>query len=204
MDIYREFPGPNAGYVLELYDRYRRDPGSVDSATRAYFENWTPPVEAEAPSGAQAGLPGLSADKIAGAINLARAIRFYGHLAARLDPLDGPPPGDPALDPAVHDLTEADLRELPATLVGGPLAQRATDALDAIQALRAVYSSHIGYDWAHVRLHDEREWLLLAGQAGSPPEPIDPVALLERLPVGIFTFTADVFAAGTLFSQAWA
>ena len=27
--------GPNAGYVLDLYERYQREPASVDDATRA-------------------------------------------------------------------------------------------------------------------------------------------------------------------------
>ncbi|HLL57731.1 MAG TPA: hypothetical protein VK359_07390, partial [Rubrobacteraceae bacterium] len=38
-----QFYGPNLGYVLELYERYREDPGSVDERTRSFFENWSPP-----------------------------------------------------------------------------------------------------------------------------------------------------------------
>lgn len=38
-----QFSGVNAGYVFELYDRYRHDPESVDAATRRVFEGWTPP-----------------------------------------------------------------------------------------------------------------------------------------------------------------
>jgi len=45
MADWREFQGVNAGYVLELYDRFRNNPSSVDAATRAYFERWTPPAE---------------------------------------------------------------------------------------------------------------------------------------------------------------
>ena len=36
------FYGPNAGYVLELYERYRQNPSSVDPETRAIFDTWTP------------------------------------------------------------------------------------------------------------------------------------------------------------------
>ncbi len=35
------FHGPNAGYVLDLYERYLEDPDSVDAATRALFDAWT-------------------------------------------------------------------------------------------------------------------------------------------------------------------
>ena len=50
------FHGPNAGYALELLDRYRQDPTSVDAETRAFFDNnpIDPDVElaAAAPNGA--------------------------------------------------------------------------------------------------------------------------------------------------------
>ena len=37
-DRWERFYGPNAGYVLELYERYQADPASVDAATRVFFE----------------------------------------------------------------------------------------------------------------------------------------------------------------------
>src|SRR3712207_8979231 len=38
-----QFYGPNLGYVLELYERYREDPESVDERNREFFETWSPP-----------------------------------------------------------------------------------------------------------------------------------------------------------------
>ncbi len=38
-----QFYGPNLGYVLELYERYRQDPESVDEGMRSFFETWRPP-----------------------------------------------------------------------------------------------------------------------------------------------------------------
>jgi len=38
-DFLREFQGPNAGYILELYERYKQDPASIDAATRIFFEH---------------------------------------------------------------------------------------------------------------------------------------------------------------------
>jgi hypothetical protein len=43
MDIWREFQGPNAGYVADLYEHYRRDPASVAPSARQLFERWAPP-----------------------------------------------------------------------------------------------------------------------------------------------------------------
>lgn len=181
MDLWREFHGPNAAYVLELYERYRLDPEGTDSALREAFAGFAPPAEAAGPL--PAGPAGDPA-KIAGVVNLAQAIRGYGHLAARLDPLGRPPHGDPSLEPAAHGLDEADLRRLPAGLVGCPSAKSCASAWEAIQALRGIYAGATGYRFRHIREDNEREWLREAVEAGRyrpPADPVDPPALLERL-----------------------
>ena len=164
MNFEREFHGANAGYILELYERFRQDPQSVDEATREYFQQWTPPT-VDGNGAATGTAPAQNIDQVVGAVNLAQAIRGYGHLAAQLDPLGGSPPGDPSLELDHYGLTEADLRALPASLVGGPISQTAVDAYDAIEALRGVYSGHIGYDNEHVRVPEEREWLREAAES---------------------------------------
>src|SRR6185503_5463537 len=95
-----QFQGVNAGYVFELYERYRQNPDSVDAATRKAFEEWTP-VEPP-PSGTATQASSANIRAIVGAANLAESIRRYGHLAARLDPLGSAPIGDPALSPRAH------------------------------------------------------------------------------------------------------
>ena len=50
-----QFAGVNAAYVLELYERYRQNPESVDPETRKAFETWTPEAPAQ-PSAAPAGI----------------------------------------------------------------------------------------------------------------------------------------------------
>jgi len=45
MDYLKNFYGPNAGYVLDLYERYKQDPSSVDAETRALFANWSPETQ---------------------------------------------------------------------------------------------------------------------------------------------------------------
>jgi 2-oxoglutarate dehydrogenase E1 component len=181
MSGWQEFTGLNRGYVLELYEKYRRDPSSVDQATRDLFETWTPPALEETPPAPAAG---IAPQKIVGAVNLAESIRRYGHLAAQLDPLGGRPPiGDPSLLAATHGVTDEDLKLLPANLVAGPLEGVST-AYDAIELLRRIYCSRTGYDYAHVFVPDEREWLRQAAERGrfrAPSDPIDPVKLFDRL-----------------------
>lgn len=184
MDLWQEFHGPNAGYVLDLYERFCEDPTSVAPATRAFFERWSPDGAAPQPERA-AALAGPATDRVMGAVNLATAIREYGHLAARIDPLGlANPPGDPALHPSSHGISEDDLRALPASLIGGPAAKDAADALEAIARLRGVYSATIGYDYDHIRLPEERNWLREAAESRRfrpPHEPLDPLWLLEQL-----------------------
>ena len=197
---WQQFSGLNRGYVLELYEKYRQDPASVDADTRALFDQWNPPAESSAP---QSGLP---YEKIVGAANLALSIRQYGHLAARLDPLGlRVPIGDPSLLPATHNLTEEDLRNLPPTLLSSPVCDASSNMLDVIEAFRAIYCSRTGYDYAHVFVPEERHWLRQAAECGrfrAPADPISPVALLERLTQieGFERFLHRAFPGKTRFS----
>ena len=198
-----QFHGLNAGYVLELYERYRQDPASVDPASRAAFETWTPrELRLQEPDGpAQSA----SVSAIVGAANLAESIRRYGHLAAQLDPLGSDPGGDPTLSPAAHGLTDGDLQQLPASLVGGPVAERSRNAFEAIDRLRRVYCSTTGFDYAHVFVPEERDWLRHSAESGRflpAMEPHSAEALLDRLTqVEVFErFLHHAFPGKTRFS----
>jgi 2-oxoglutarate dehydrogenase E1 component len=205
-----DFYGPNAGYILELYERYQQNPDSVDPATQAFFKEWPPPQNGAPPPGgvlatAEATIAGVDTAKIMGVVNLAQAIREYGHLAAQLDPLGSPPPGDPSLDEAYHSLSKADLQRLPASLVGGPIAEVSETAFEAIQRLRQVYSSKTGYDYDHIRQPEKRDWLRYAAECGRfrpAPEVDDYIGHLKQLTqVEVFErFLHRAFPGKTRFS----
>ena len=171
MDISHIFHGPNSGYVLDLYERYLKDPDSVDSTTRTIFDKMRPEVG----DGRQSAAAGHDIQKIVGAVNLAQAIRVFGHLAAKIDPLGSTPTGDPALDTATHGVTEDDLSSLPPGIIDSPIADRAANALEAIQGLRSVYSSTIGFDYYHINSLEERRWLREVAESGSLRPPKDPI-----------------------------
>src|SRR5215510_1724956 len=199
-----EFSGVNAGYVLELFERYKQNPQSVDPQTREIFESWTPPAD-EAAGNAPAQPARLEVQKIVGASSLAECIRRYGHLAARLDPLGSEPVGDPSLSVAAHGITDADLKALPASLVGGPVAEASANAYEAIEKLRRIYCSTTGFDYAHIFVPEEREWLRHAAESGRFLPPMDSKsveAVLDRLTqVEVFErFLHRTFPGKTRFS----
>ena len=199
MNPWDQFTGANAGYVYELFERYQRDPSSVDEATRRAFASWTSAFAreesgalrrdpAEAVGGPEdSATPASSADLHAGiaAFNLAESIRRFGHLAARLDPLGFHDPiGDPSLQPQSHGLTTDTLKRLPASIVSGPAAQGASSAFDAIGKLRDIYCSTTGHDYNHVFVPEERVWLRQAVESCQfrpPNDPIEGRELLDRI-----------------------
>ena len=188
-----EFYGPNGGYVLDLYERYQQDPNAVDPATRAVFQQWPAPVSHTDPipadksaplpsegvgySGARdsreaAGVgfpqalgPQIDVMKVVAAARVRRLVRELGHLTAHIDPLGSEPPGDPSLELAAQDLTTDDLAALPASVVGGLLAEGAANALEALGRLRQAYSGPIGYEDGHIQNPQEREWMLEAAES---------------------------------------
>ncbi len=171
--------------MLELYEKYRHQPDSVDAATRRFFDNWSPPTITNGTNGSPVVVaPSVDFMKVVGAVGLAQSIRQFGHLKAQIDPLGYPRPDDPELYPQAHNITDDDLRDMPASLIDSPAASNAQNALDVIETLREIYCSSIGFDNEHIRLPEERQWLREAIESRRYRYTLDhddAVALLERL-----------------------
>lgn len=166
----------NDAYIAEAYERYRRDPASVDESWRQYFRAAESLVGGATSAGADAGL----LRKTAGAAALVDAIRQYGHLAVALDPLGTPPPGGPELTPEFHGITEEDLLTVPASALGFETGT----AADVVRTLREVYCGAIGFELAHLGSQAERTWLSEVVERGTYAQPLTPeqkVAILRRL-----------------------
>jgi len=155
----KTFYGPNAGYVIELYERYRQNPASVDPATRAIFETWSPGGQLPSQQAAPSPAVPFDVSYVVAAAALAHSIRERGHLAAHLDPLGSEPLGDPALLPETHGINDEILAQLPPGIIGGHAAEGAQNALEAIHALRAMYLGTISYEFDQVKSPVERAWL---------------------------------------------
>jgi len=177
------FVGPNAGYVLDQYERYQQDPSSVDAGWQEFFRSFTPPA-AEGPAAPAGTAGGYDPDTVVAAHELAEVIRARGHTAANLSPIAPPADPDPALRPEAHGITEAQLARLPASIVRGPASQGARDAAGAIARLRELYSGTIGYEFDHIQDPVERDWLRERVESGSIRAPMEAgkqKALLRRL-----------------------
>jgi 2-oxoglutarate dehydrogenase E1 component len=181
-----DFQGVNRAYVLELYEQFQEHPDSLDAETRELLKDLGAPpqpssvVTTAAPPSAPAPALGTAIR----AFNLAQSIRRYGHLAAKIDPLEARPVGDSALELATHGVTPEDLRALPADLAPGPAAEGAQSLGEVIDRLRGIYCSTTGYDFAHIFVPEQRRWLREAVESGRfrpPAAPIDDLAVLDRL-----------------------
>src|SRR5918993_192413 len=161
-----QFFGPNLGYVLELYENYREDPDSVDGQMREFFESWSPPRVGTPGANGQQVAPEVDVEKAVGASKHVRHIRDFGHRAAKLDPLGSEPPGDPTLDPTFYRITDEDLETLPSLIIGGPIAERTSNAREAAEELRRIYCDTTGYDFGHVHDPEERFWLRESVESG--------------------------------------
>jgi len=180
MNLSNLFHGPNSGYVVELYERFLEDPESVEPEIRTLFEKWNPEVQDVTTTDTHP----QNMEKIVGTANLAQAIRAFGHLQADLDPLGTEPRGDRCLTPAGHSISNEDLFQLPSSLIRGPISETTSNAFDAIEKLRTVYSAKIGYDFYHLISQEERLWFRDAAEYGTyrpPTDPINEVRLLESL-----------------------
>src|SRR5437868_2615144 len=96
----------NDGYVAELYEKFRRDPASVDESWRGYFRF----AERLSGGAALAASAPVSADaellrKVAGAAGLVSAIQRYGHMCVQIDPLGTPPSGAAEMTPEFHGIS---------------------------------------------------------------------------------------------------
>ncbi|HEX3434491.1 MAG TPA: multifunctional oxoglutarate decarboxylase/oxoglutarate dehydrogenase thiamine pyrophosphate-binding subunit/dihydrolipoyllysine-residue succinyltransferase subunit, partial [Solirubrobacteraceae bacterium] len=125
-----------------------------------------PPAPAAAASAAAAAAPSSAPAPavneellraVQAATTLVSRFRSHGHLAARLDPLDSEPEGDPGLDPEPLGLTPELQARIPAKVLN-MYVPGATMA-DALPHLRETYCGTIAYEIEHIASHRQRVWL---------------------------------------------
>lgn len=170
--------GGNASYLEDLYEQFLKDPNSVDQAWRQYFQS-LPRVNGlagfdishadirtqfqalaqQAQKHVAVAGDALFERQQAAVDQLIEAYMTYGHLAARVNPLNPnavPQPPEltllhyPAL--ANADLTRAfDARRLLPTIQAS--------LQDILALLDAAYCGPVGAEFMYIRGEEERDWL---------------------------------------------
>jgi len=156
----------NDGVLAEQFERYQQDPASVDESWRQYFRT------AEALFGGPS-TPAASGDrtdvaylrKVAAAAQLVQAIRNYGHLAVRVDPLGSEPSGAIELTSEFHGITDDDLRAIPGTAIDDERFA-GVSAYEVVARKREVYTNNLGLEVWHIENDDERNWFRAQFRSG--------------------------------------
>lgn len=165
--LWREFSGPNLGYVMELYEKYLQDPESIDSEMREVFDEWGPPATARQTESTR-GQADISfqmpathnrLSKLVAAVKYADNIRTYGHLIADINPIRRKEKNTRRLELSEYNLTEEDLKQIPPSFLSPNAPKKLKDGLDAINHLKDVYTKKIAFEYNHVHEQDERNWL---------------------------------------------
>jgi 2-oxoglutarate decarboxylase len=94
---------------------------------------------------------------VAAGAAIIHSYRTHGHLAANLDPLGSPPPGDEGLDPASYGLTPPMLSAIPGAALHTKL--QGNTLAEIIPKLRETYAGQIAYEFEHITNREQRRWL---------------------------------------------
>jgi 2-oxoglutarate dehydrogenase E1 component len=170
--------GGNAGFIEELYEKFLRDPASVDPAWAKYFgelksgtsgevahtevrERLATRGERRAASAAVMSAATEVASAKQGAVS--RLIQVYanrGHLMANLDPLGLQERAKPyVLDLDYFGLSDADLETEFFTNSRIDAIRQRSKLKHIVGTLKYIYGDTIGAEFAHVSTSDERLWL---------------------------------------------
>ncbi|HJU18767.1 MAG TPA: 2-oxoglutarate dehydrogenase E1 component [Stellaceae bacterium] len=172
--------GNNAEFIAELYARYLDDPHAVDESWQRFFAGiaddpaaaraeplWgrkLPAIirngEDRAATPAEAAPRAVSAATIDSirALNLIRAYRVRGHLAADLDPLGlDERRHHPELDAESWGFGPADLdRKI---FINNALGYESATIHEILARLRRIYCGTIGVEYMHIQAPQERAWI---------------------------------------------
>ena len=179
--------GGNAAFIEDLYERYLKDPESVDLAWRERFDAMRQEAANEAPDEAPAvevahgpvrenflrlaqesrsraraksteRLEPAAAEKQSAVLRLINAYRYRGHQVADIDPIRlRDKPKIPDLDPAYHNLGPDDMDLVFHT--GSLYAPDRMPLREIISMVEQVYCGPVGSEYMHITNTQEKRWI---------------------------------------------
>lgn len=180
------FSGPNLGYVMEQYDLFLQSPEEVEPELVSLFQQFGAPVVVEGDVAVVSGSAAPAGDykKVLAAVKLADAIRSQGHLAADIYPLKNRALQTAQIEESAFNLSPADLVEIPAAIFFKDVPAGVKNGKDAIDYLKSVYTDKIAFEYGHVVVNEERDWIQSQIESGSLKQALssdEKKALLDRL-----------------------
>ena len=184
----------NAKLLDETYERWKRDPSSVESTWSAFFEGFElgalQPRNGAAPRGGETVAEGEAATLLPNGElplqtrveGLVYAYRTLGHTLALLDPLSTGRPEQPLLSLRELGFGEKDLDLTVSSKFfkgGAKMTLR-----QMIDSLRAIYCDTIGVEFMHIQNPYVRNWIRdrVEARPELPPLPVEEQkAVLEEL-----------------------
>ena len=182
---WQKFSGPNLAYLMEQYEIYLQDPQAVEASLRELFDTWGSPELITGEEQVQE-VPVSRAwimhkmNVLVQALRLAADIRAYGHLAAHINPLEKQ--AEDLFKLENYQLSEMDLREIPVELLVPTMKGHLMDGYEAIQYLKRVYTSTIGFEFSHLP-KEEQNWFEQKVENDLPEKTLSPERKLELFKV---------------------
>ncbi|MEI5908864.1 2-oxoglutarate dehydrogenase E1 component [Bacillus spongiae] len=171
VDPWKQFSGPNLGYVMDVYEQFQHDPESVDAELQELFKQYGSPMQSNGISSLEtereAAISPSSFSKVVAAVQLADNIRTYGHLAADINPLKTRKLDTRRIELDTFNLTEEDLKHVPVQYICPDAPSHVQNGLDAINHLKEVYTNKMAFEYSHVHELEEKKWLRQKIESGS-------------------------------------
>ncbi|MEG0259932.1 MAG: 2-oxoglutarate dehydrogenase E1 component [Lysinibacillus sp.] len=180
------FAGPNLGYVMEQYDLFLQSPEEVEPELVSLFQQFGAPVvtDGEVSVSNSTIVSGNDYKKILAAVKLADTIRANGHLAADIYPLKNRVLNTAQIEESTFNLSQADLAEMPAAIFFKDVPAGVKNGKEAIDYLKSVYAEKVAFEYNHVTVTEEREWIQSQIESGVLKQALvtnEKKALLDRL-----------------------
>ncbi|WP_077624425.1 2-oxoglutarate dehydrogenase E1 component [Sediminibacillus massiliensis] len=162
--FWKNFHGPNMGYIEEQYDKYKEDSSAVDPTLKEMFDQHGAPQwmrqtgEKEQLVSAETSTKDIK--KLTSTMKLVEAIRRYGHLEADIYPVGKDKDRKtPLVDPDSYGLTNSDLEAIPANWIWEQAPANVNNALEVVNLLKKNYAGTTSFEYDHVNDDAERKWL---------------------------------------------
>ena len=147
-------------YIDSMYQSWQRDPESVETDWRAFFQGFDFALSAANGASGAVGSAGPDSGQLQkefAVMGLIHGYRDRGHTLSTTNPIKPRKDRKPRLDLADYGLSEADLDSPFAA--GFELGMPNASLRDIIQRLRLIYCGNIGFECTHVYDKEKREWL---------------------------------------------